>query len=428
MDIHIFYEHVEREIYNVFLLKFELEKRGYDVVVSRTLEPRLPFFNAPKLILMPWLFGNHNVDDLKICYLRRFEKILNLQYEQVMSQMWLDTGYHDPTGKAKNCNILCWGQKRKKMLLDYGIPEENLVILGDIRQDFSKHEFKNFFKTKNQLSEEFNIPINHEWHLFISSFSYANPTDVYREYNEEIIGKENSDDWYLTSINSQQKILEWIEKFVSVNPKHEFIYRPHPSEIKSTDYSYLNELDEKYSNFHFILKYSVQDWILSSDYINTWISTAIVECYSLNKVCNILRPVKVDTYFDIPFYIHADHICDYESFEQRNLSKENSKFPIEDNEIKMYYDTIGSEKFYYKEICDYIEFMIENDLFKKDYYYHGPIIDNLVYVFKKILNNRIFAIFKNLLDNNKNNELKNVVNVDNEKLSILKKIVDDNYD
>lgn len=28
MDIHIFYEHVEREIYNVFLLKFELEKKG----------------------------------------------------------------------------------------------------------------------------------------------------------------------------------------------------------------------------------------------------------------------------------------------------------------------------------------------------------------------------------------------------------------
>ena len=428
MDIHIFYEHVEREIYNVFLLKFELEKRGYDVVVSRTLEPRLPFFNAPKLILMPWLFGDHNVDDLKICYFKRFEKVLNLQYEQVMSQMWLDTGYHDPTGKAKNCNQLCWGQKRKQMLLDYGIPEENLVILGDIRQDFSKPEFKNFFKTKYRLSEEFNIPKNHEWHLFISSFSYANPTDVYREYNEKIIGKENSDDWYVTSINSQQTILLWIEKFVKENPEHEFIYRPHPSEIKSTDYSYLNELNEKYKNFHFIFKYSVQDWILNSDYINTWISTSIVECYSLNKVCNILRPVKVNEYFDIPFYINADHICDYETFEQRNLSKENSKFPIEYDQIKSYYDTIGSDEFYYKQICDYIEFMIENDSFKKDYYYRGPIFDNLMYIFKKITNNRIIPIFKNLLDNNNNNELKNVVTFDHEKLNILKKIVDDNFD
>lgn len=427
MDIHIFYEHVEREIYNVFLLKFELEKRGYDVAISRTLEPRLPFFNAPKLILMPWLFGDHNVDDLKICYFKRFDKVLNLQYEQVMSQMWLDTGYHDPTGKAKNCNHLCWGQKRKQWFLDYGIPEENLVIMGDIRQDFSKPAFKNFFKTKNQLSEEFNIPKHHDWHLFISSFSYANPTEVYRMYNEGIIGKENSDKWYSISINSQQKILEWIEKFVNENPEEEFIYRPHPSEIKSTDYSYLKELDEKYFNFHFIFQYSVQDWILNSDYVNTWISTAIVECYALNKVCNVLRPVKVDDYFDIPFYIGADHICDYETFKERNSSK-NFEFPIEYGVIKSYYDTIGEEKFIYKEICDYIEYMIEKDSFKKDYYRHGPIIDNFIYVCKKITDGRIFAIFKNLLKNNIDNELENVEKFDNEKIDIIKKIVDENFD
>ena len=103
-------------------------------------------------------------------------------------------------------------------------------------------------------------------------------------------------------------------------------------------------------------------------------------------------------------------------------------FPIEYDQIKSYYDTIGSDEFYYKQICDYIEFMIENDSFKKDYYYRGPIFDNLMYIFKKITNNRIIPIFKNLLDNNNNNELKNVVTFDHEKLNILKKIVDDNFD
>lgn len=426
-DIHIYYEHIEREIYNAFLLKFELEKRGYNVSISRTTEPKLPSFQAPKVILMPWLFGDHNVDDLKIAYVKPFYKILNLQYEQVMSQMWLDVGYHISSGKATNANQLCWGEKRKQDLIDGGIPEENLVIIGDIRQDFSKPQFKDFFKTKKQLSEEFNIPYDHEWNLFISSFSFATPNEESKNYVDETIGKENSEKWHLISVKSQEKILEWIERFVSENPNQEFIYRPHPSEVKETDYSRLNELDDKYSNFHFIFKYSVQDWILSCEYINSWISTSIVECYSLNKVCNILRPVKVDEYFDIPFYINADHIKDYETFSKRNLSREDSKFPINHEEIKSYYDTIGSDEFIYKKICDYIEEMINNDSFKKDFYKHNSIIDNIGYVFRKIAGNRILPIFRNFIQNKKDNELEHFEEIDKEKIQTLEKIVDDNF-
>lgn len=428
MDIHIIYEHIERELYNAFLLKFELEKRGYDVVISKHQEARLPSLNAPKLIVMPWLFAEHNLVDLRAGYLRRFKKILNLQYEQVMSQMWLDVGYHISSDKARNAYQLCWGNKRKKILMDAGIPEEKLVVIGDIRQDFSKPAFKKFFKTKQLLSNEFDIPEDREWCLFISSFSFATPNEETRKYIDETIGAENSKKWNEISIESQKLILEWIERFVSENPNQEFIYRPHPSEIKDTNYSHLKRIDEKYPNFHFIFKYSVQDWILNCDYINSWISTSIVECYVLKKVCNILRPVKVDEYFDIPFYINADHICDYESFKERNLSKENTKFPIEHNEIKKYYDDIGEEDLIYKKICDYIETLINDDSLNEDYYNHGAIIDNLKFFIGKIFDGRLFAIAHNFLDNKKHNEVENAITVDYEKINILKEIVDENFD
>ena len=428
MDIHILYEHIEREIYNSYLLKFELEKRGYNVKISRAQEPRLPFFQAPKLILMPWLFNNINVDDLKIGYIKRFNKILNLQYEQVMSQMWLDVGYHVSKDKAKFANFLCWGNNRKQVLLENGIPNENIVVIGDIRQDFAKPIFKDFFKTRKQLSEEFDIPEDHEWNLFISSFSFATPTEEQKEYLDKTIGEENSKRWYEISVESQKGILSWIEDFVRENPTHEFIYRPHPSEIKETDYSYIEKLNDKYPNFHFVFKYSVQDWILSSDYINSWISTSIVECYSLKKVCNILRPIKIDEYFDIPFYINADHIMDYELFCEKNLSKDNNEFPIKSDEIKNYYDSINEDVFVYKKICDYIEEIIDDDSFNQDFYYHSPIIDNMQYIFRKIANNRIVPIFKNFIDNTKNNELKQVEEIDYEKINIIKRIVNDNFD
>jgi len=428
MDIHIIYEHVEREIYNAFLIKFELEKRGYDVLISPYQEPRLPSFNAPDVIIVPWLFGEHNLVDLRIGYIKKFYKVLNLQYEQIMSQMWLDVGYHVPSGKARDANYLCWGNNRKNVLIDSGIPDEKLVIIGDIRQDFSKPDFKHFFKTKKQLSKEFNIPLDHEWNLFISSFSYAKPTRTTKDYLEGVIGVKNANKWNDISFASQNKILEWIEKFISENPNQEFIYRPHPSEVKEADYSHLKKLNEKYGNFHFIFKYSVQDWILNSDFINTWISTSIVECYVLNKVCNILRPVKVDEYFDIPFYINANHICDYDSFKERNLSKNNNEFPINYEEIKKYYENIGDNQFVYKKICDYIELMIKDDSCKGDFYNNGPIIDNLRFIIGKIFEGRLFAIFKNVFSNQKDNELKNVEYIDYEKIEILKKIVDDNFD
>ena len=428
MDINIVYEHVEREIYNAFLIKFELEKRGYSVLLTRTEEPILPSFNAPKLIVMPWLFGEHNLVDLRVRYLRRFKKILNLQYEQVMSQMWLDVGYHVSKDKARNACQLCWGNKRKKILEDAGISEDKLFVIGDIRQDYSKPAFKNFFKTKTQLSEEFDIPEEHEWCLFISSFSFATPSESSIEYLNETIGVENSKKWNEISIKSQKSILKWIEQFVSENPNQEFIYRPHPSELKDTNYSHLKKLDDEYDNFHFIFKYSVQDWILSCDYINSWISTSIIECYVLNKVCNILRPVKVDEYFDIPFYINADHISDYDLFKERNLSKENNNFPIAYDEMKEYYDDIGEDEYIYKKICDYIEVIINDDSFKEDYYNHGPIIDNLKFLVGKLFDGRLLAIARNVLHNKKNNEVKNVITTDYEKVNKLKQIVDDNFE
>ena len=427
MDVQIVYEHVERELYNAFLIKFELEKRGYDVLITRWDELRIPSFNTPKLIILPWLFGDHNLDRLRKTYFKKFYKVLNLQYEQVTSQLWLDIGYHVPSDKGRNASILCWGNYRKQILLDEGISPDNVVVIGDIRQDFTKPEFKKFFKSKEELSKEFGIPLDHEWNLFVSSFSFTNQEEESRIYFEDLMGKDNYEKWCQCNIESQKIVLEWIKQFIKENPDHEFIYRPHPSEVKENDFSMLKELDDLYLNFHFIFKYSVQDWILNSDFINFWFSTSIVECYSLNKPCNILRPVEIDEYFDVPFYINANHITDYESFNQNNLNNFN-EFPISPSEIKVFYDSIDDEKFVYKKLCDYIEKMINDDSFKRDYYYRNPFFENLMFCISRLWTGRFFSIVKNSVNDTVNAESKNVFEEDYEKIMILKEIVDENFD
>ena len=107
---------------------------------------------------------------------------------------------------------------------------------------------------------------------------------------------------------------------------------------------------------------------------------------------------------------------------------EFSKINLENERLMKELVFADEDVFVYKKICDYIEEIIDDDSFNQDFYYHNPIIDNMQYILRKIANNRIVPIFKNFLDNTKNNELKQVEEIDYEKINIIKRIVDGNFD
>ena len=424
MDIHIVYEHIEREIYNSYLLKFELEKRGYDVKISPILEPKLPYLDAPKLLITPWFYNNENVEAIVFAYFKRLKKVLSLQYEQVISKNWIDIGTHCPSGICQNANFICWGDKIKRRYMYVGVPENNLKVIGDIKTDFSKPEFFSFFKTKKELADEFNIPENNDWHLFISSFSFITPNkDFINNLKKDMKDENKVYKWNEMSVSSKDAIMSWIEKFIKDNPSSEFIYRPHPSEYKNNDPQEFYELEKKYSNFHFIFKHPIQDWIVASDYINTWISTSIIDVYLLNKKCNILRPVELDPYFDVETFVDAHHITTYEEFERENSKNSQNGFPISDEILSEYYN-FSQDTFVFKEICDYIEEIINDDSYNRDFYKYSPFIDNLLFIIKKIFNGRILSMFKNFFSRNESQKI--VVDaIDYDKVNKLKKIVDE---
>lgn len=430
MDVHILYEHVERELYNAYLIKFELEKRGYTVEISPIFEPKLPYFNAPKLLIAPWTPNDELIESMCFNYIKRVDKILNMQYEQVISRNWLEIGHHCPKGMAKNANHVCWGEKTKRRFMKVGIPEENLKVVGDIKTDFSKPKLRPFFKTKEELSEEFNIPYNEDWILFISSFSFTKPNeDFQKTVIDDMQGdREKAEYWHELSIQSQTEIISWIKKFIAKHPDKQFIYRPHPSEFKDNDLTPLKKMNDEYPNFHLIFKYGVQDWIFSSEYINSWISTSILDVYLLNKECNVLRPFHLDEKFDIPYYIDAEHVKTYEEFEKRNLSK-NNEFPIEKEKILDYYKIPDENSYVYKELCDYVEEIIKDDSKERNFYKHSPTIDKLSFIVKKIKTGRLIPIFKDFLRGEKSSGSNNQTSqheVSKEKIKFLRDFVENN--
>lgn len=380
MDIIIFYEFEERELTNACLLKFELERRGYTVEIVKVYEPRIPFLDKPKLIITPFLYMDSDVETFTSCFFPRVDKILNLQYEQIISKKWLDSDFHSPRDLAKKAVHVCWSDFLKNRLENKGIDEKNCIITGDIRTDFDRSIFKDFFKSKESLAKEFNLNNEKKWVLFISSFTLPNAPDYVIDNLSKKLSGDGSE-FKNIMIESKRHIMDWVKKFLVKNNDKEFIYRPHPNEALFHD-DELNKLSEEYPNFHLISKYSVQQWIINSNFINTWISTSIIDAFFMNKHCNILRPVKLDENYDSPLMINARHISTYEEFERVNTVN-NEMFPIKPSLIKQYYDF--TDKPAYKAICDYVDLIIDDPSYEQDFYSDNAQNMSSITLFQKCL-------------------------------------------
>lgn len=298
IDYLIIFEVFQRELENILLIKLELEKRGYSVAIER--RPfraisilRKKYLNKVKCVLVPTVYSE---DVIYSVYLiaGKVEKICNLQWEQVSSFAGESgrTGGRSiyPQGICKGAIQLCWGEKPVENLILSGMEKNRCTIVGPVQMDFLRPEFKQYYKNRSEICSEYSFDSNKQILTFISSFSLtAAPSDL-KKYLSDVVGKNYIEDFAEISICSQNKILDWFDRYLEEFPKTELIYRPHPTEFNSER---LKEINEKHPNFHIISDYSVKQWILISDKILMWYSTSCAEAYFANKPFCILRPYTI---------------------------------------------------------------------------------------------------------------------------------------
>lgn len=385
-DIVIFYELPERELNNANLLKSEFERRGYSVEIKdywNYHDLLFPIKEKPKLVITQSGYDNSDLERFTVRFKPKIDKMLNMRYEQVISERVLNSSLHYPRENMKNMCHICWSEHIKSEMIKQGIPANHLPVTGDIKTDFSREKFDSFYKSKEELANEFELDVSKDWILFISSFTFdKNDTD------ERLIRLNNNleDGKYLQKwdIESKKILLVWIEKFLKDHPEKEFIYRPHPVE-----YNVMNEdeeilkLQENFSNFHYINKYAIQEWLRPCEFLNTISSTSVIDVYLQKKQCNILRPVELNKEFDNPLLVNANHITSYDEFEKNNLYLNDKQFPVSDEEVAKYY--YFGDKFAYELICDFAEKMIDDDSFKANFYPSNNKFSRLKFVIKKSL-------------------------------------------
>lgn len=367
MKFVLFFEGIERELQNAYLLKSELKKRGHDLYICDMFymlnisNEKIKF--KPDAVLTPYLYESHQLEYFKELFKNKIERIVNLQYEQILTKKHLETKLHIPKGLNKNAIHLCWGEKWKNVLVENGVPEENCVVTGCLNIDMDRERFDSIYKTRQQIAINHYLDENKKWIIFISSFSMVNLTDERVKYNSDRLGENEIREKQDIDTNSREIIFEWIEKYLTENKNCEFIYRPHPGEAMDDK---IYKLQNKYKNFYIIKNDSVRSWIRVCDKIHTWATTSIVDIYFMKKNCSILRPIPIAKWMYNGLTDEGDFITDYEGFKEFNDNDNIEGFPIDENLILQNF-YIDDEKYAYELICDLLEDIVNKDIKMKFY-------------------------------------------------------------
>lgn len=356
LDFLILYEHTVREYESDLLLKLELERRGYRAAIRQLLDPKhlsLFAWNKPKVLVSSCMYDNDAINSHVYNNIGHCDKIVNLHWEQMLSDTQEEGDWFNMNGNAKKCVQTCWGKKTAQRLQAHGMEPKNTPVTGAVMMDFLRPEFKGYFADKQTLCRRHGLDSEKVLHLYISSFGYASMTDAEVEELSKMAGTDFSG-FARTNRISMAETLSWFDRYLGDHPEVELVYRRHPSEWKCRE---LDELAAKRPNFHVIFEGSVKDWIVAADSISIWMSTAIAEVYMAGKSCHILRPVPIEHEYDPVIYRDARYVTDYEGF-CAAMNDSQPPFPIAKEVIEGYFDPSDTPA--YIRMADLLEEVYRN--------------------------------------------------------------------
>ena len=161
LDFLILYEHTVREYESDLLLKLELERRGYTAEIRQLLDPKhLRLFgkDKPEVLVASCMYDNEAINSHVYNNIGRCNKIVNLHWEQMLSDTQEEGDWFNMNGNAKRCVQTCWGKRTAARLQAHGMDAKNTPVTGAVMMDFLRPEFDGYFKDKETLCREFGFP------------------------------------------------------------------------------------------------------------------------------------------------------------------------------------------------------------------------------------------------------------------------------
>lgn len=363
LDFLFLYEHKVRELENLCLIKYELDKRGYrtEIRYIEDAENALavkPFIHTKVLLVMA-CYNNQTLDWQTKNFVK-FDKVIDMQWENIVYPKDEDRkdAYKNYTEIGKDVVRVSWGKQNQKRMLDVvKMSPEKLKLTGHVGMDFLRQPLSRYYMSRQELFEKYDLPMDKKVVLFASPY-YGDSLD--EAYIRDMCMRFGDDwaDYYTFMCESQRQVLTWMEEILKVDDEICFIYRPHPGHPTKC----AQELAGKYSNFKIISGESVKQWIVTCDKVYTGNSSVVVEAFFAKKMCQLLFPLPVTEGFELKLISDSDKITDFEGF-QASLYATNEKFPTPEESIEEIY-LIDWEEPSYIKFANMAEEVLRNDSYK----------------------------------------------------------------
>ncbi len=366
LDFLFIYEHKVRELENLCLMKYELDRRGYRTKILYIDEAYYSNRDYPvidtKVLCTMACYDNYTLFWHTKEFVR-FEKVIDLQWENIVFKKdeEREGAYKNYWGIGREVVHLSWGQQNVDRLLNAAhLDPKKIKLTGHVGMDFLREPLSRYYISREELFAKYDLPVDKKVILFASPY-YSDTLSEESIAGLSVRFGEDFPDYYGFMCRSQEKVLAWFERFCEENPDIILIYRihpGHPSKIAS-------ELEKKLPNFRIISELSVKQWIVTCDMVYTGNSSVVVEAFFARKSCGLLFPEPTTEGFELKLITASEKITDYEGFASSVADAVSGKnefpqgFPTPKEEIEEIY-LIDWEKPNYVKFADMAEEVLKD--------------------------------------------------------------------
>lgn len=360
LDFLFIYEHKVRELENLCLMKYELDKRGY-----RT---RIIYINDANNALSPKIIYKTKVLCMMACYHNKtlrwhvkdfvdFDKIIDLQWENIVypHDEHREGAYKNYREVGKEVVHISWGEQNAERLINVAhISPQKVKVVGHVGMDFLRAPLKRYYLSREELFKKYDLPVEHKVLLFASPY-YSD--DLTEEYIQDMCSRfgEKWRDYYAFMCDSQEIVLQWFEKICAQDANVIVVFRPHPGHPSKA----AEKLASKCQNFKIIGQESVKQWIVASDVVYTGNSSVVVEAFFAQKNCQLLFPINTTEGFELKLISDSQKIRNYSEFEN-SIYSDDIPFPTPQKSIEEIY-LIDWENPCYMKFADVAEEIIREE-------------------------------------------------------------------
>lgn len=363
LDFLLVYEHKVRELENLCLMKYELDRRGYKTKIiyvddAQNALADFPIYHTKVLCVMA-CYDNYTLFWHTKEFVK-FDKVIDLQWENIVypKDEQREGAYKNYWGIGKEVVHVSWGKQNVKRLLNAArLDERKVKLTGHVGMDFLRKPLSRYYISREELFAKYDIPMDKKVILFASPYYGDALTQDYIAGMCRAFG----DDWleyYDFMCKSQKLVLDWFKKICTEFQDIVVIFRPHPGHPSVM----ASQVAEKCSNFRIISGESVKQWIIACDKVYTGNSSVVVEAFFAQKMCQLLFPLPTTPGFELQLIADSKKIESYDEFYQ-SIVTEPEEFPTPQESIEEIY-LIDWEMPNYVKFANMAEEVLRDDYYR----------------------------------------------------------------